>query len=585
MPMKLLNKNSHLHLQQKLTFYPLLWFAIGLLITFTATVVVIKVYLDNYLMNQIIAFNQQTAKDIDNLINRDQEAISVFLLSDTMRDMSNPARQAIALERFLGQNRNFLEGHVIDLQGRTLVSVSCLRVFPNQQKPDFRKRAFFQEALQNRIGVSGWENFMEKDHPYWYIAVPIEKYPGKMIGVLVVAIDLRPIEDVILTSEGAKYGKPVLLDHNGNILVHPDKSKLGSKWSNYPVAQKVTRGEIGTTNYVDSSGQKFFAAYKPLYPYGWGLIIQVPPGQTIYVIRDKVILLFTVMMCLIFIVTGLFIYISAGKVVVPIKELTQASQKLGRGEALDYAPVEGNDEIAQLSLSFHQMASSLEDMEKERAQYLSMIAHDLRNPLSSITTLLQESQERHERIFDTKPWTSTLGKLEQVNRLISDLLEFSRLYLSEISLNPETFSVRYLCENVIVGYRQRSSKFVLKPFHERICVWADPVRLEQILQNILDNSLKYTPPETQVTIDCVERATEVEISIADQGPGIPPEVLKKLFQPFQPNHLQQKGSYGLGLTIAKKLAVKMKGDLKVQSVPNKGTTFRIILPKKGDDIP
>jgi signal transduction histidine kinase len=578
MPMKLLNKSSHL--QQKLTFYPLLWFAVGLMITFAVTAVVIKIYLDNYLMNQIVAFNWQTAKDINSLINRDQEAVSVFLLSDTMRDMNNPARQAIALERFLGRNKNFLEGHVIDLEGRTLVSVSCLRVFSSQQKPDFRNRAFFQEALQNRIGVSGWENFMEKDHPYWYLAVPIEKYPGKMIGVLVVAIDLRPIEDVILTSEGAKYGKLTLVDRNANILVDPDKSNLGVNIEKCPVAQRVIRGEIGTMNTVDQAGQKVFASYKPLYPYGWGLIVQVPPGQTIYVIRDKVILLFGVMMFLSFIVTGLFIYFSTGKVVVPIKELTHASQKLGRGEALDYAPVEGNDEIAQLSLSFHQMASSLQDMEKERAQYISMIAHDLRNPLAAITTLLQESSQLNQSMSDTQPLTLTLAKLEQVNRLISDLLEFSRLYLGEISLQPDTFSVRYLCENTIAGYRERSSKFILKPFSERICVWADPVRLEQILQNIFDNSLKYTPSETPVTIDCQERADEVEISIADQGPGLPPEVLKKLFQPFQSNHLQQKGSYGLGLTIAKKLALKMNGDLMVQSVPNKGATFRIILPKK-----
>ncbi|HEX3048923.1 MAG TPA: sensor histidine kinase [Bacillota bacterium] len=451
MPMKLWNKNSHLHLQQKLTFYPLLWFAVGLLITFAATAVVIKIYLDNYLMNQIVAFNWQTAKDINSLINRDQEAVSVFLLSDTMKDMNNPARQAIALERFLGRNKNFLEGYVIDLQGRTLVSVSCLRVFSNQHKPDFRKQAFFQEALQNRIGVSGWENFMEKDHPYWYLAVPIEKYPGEMLGVLVLAIDLRPIEDVILTSEGAKYGRPTLVDRNANILVDPDKSKLGVNIRKCPIAQRVTRGEIGTINTVDQNGQKVFAAYKPLYPYGWGLMLQVPPGQTIYVIRDKVILLFAVMMFLSFIVTGLFIYISAGKVVVPIKELTRASQKLGRGETLDYAPVDGNDEIAQLSLSFHQMASSLQDMEKERAQYISMIAHDLRNPLAAITTLLQESNQHNESLSDTQSLTLTLAKLEQVNRLISDLLEFSRLYLGEIRLQPDTFSVRYLCENLIAG--------------------------------------------------------------------------------------------------------------------------------------
>jgi signal transduction histidine kinase len=575
MLMRLFNKQSHL--QNKLTFYPLFWFTIGLLITFVITVALIKQYLDRYLMTQIIAYSQQTAKDITSIIDRDKENISAFLLSDTMQDLENRTRLTVSLERLLSHNKNFLEGYVVDLSGQTLVSVSRLKIFIKDQ-PDFHKQAIFREAKSGQIGISGWENFIEENRPYWYMAIPIERYPGKVIGVFIVTIDLRRIEDTILTSQGAKYGTPVLLDHTGNVLVHIDRSKLGDNWSDLPIAQKVIHGEMGTTNFYDEQGRYVLAAYQPLNPYNWGLIIQVPPGQTIYIIRDKVILLFSLMIIVIFIVTGLLTYIAAGKIVVPIKELTRASQKFGQGEKLEYAPVNGNDEISQLSAAFYEMAVCLQDHEKQRAQYISMIAHDLRNPLTSITEFFRTIQ-KDIPYRDQKIPNLGLIKLEQVNRMIGDLLEFSRLDLDQISFNPEAISVKYLCEDIIAGYHEQSPKFILQPFSEQICVRADPMRLQQIVQNILDNSLKYTPQESPVTIHCQERHDEVEIMISDSGPGIPGEVLAKLFVPFQPNSLQKEGSYGLGLAIAKKLALKMNGDLRVKSMPGQGSTFYIILPK------
>jgi signal transduction histidine kinase len=574
MQMKLFDKQS---LQQRLTFYPLFWFTIGLLITFGITVALIKQYLDNYLMTQIIAYSQQTAKDVTNIIDHDKETISAFLLSDTMRNLEQPSRLKVSIERLLSHNKNFLEGYIIDKNGRTLVSVSRLRVFP-KSKPNFSNNPIFLTARNDQIGIAGWDNFIEANRPYWYMAIPIERYPREVNGVMLVTIDLRRIEDAILTSQGAKYGTPILIDHQGNILVHLDRSKLGTNWSKHKVVQKILHGEMGTTKYYDEQGRYVLASYQPLNPYNWGLIVQVPPGQTIYGIRDKVILLFSLMMIVIFFITGLITYAAAGRVVVPIKELTRASQKFGEGQKLEYSPVEGNDEIARLSSAFYEMALSLQDHEKQRAQYISMIAHDLRNPLTAITEFFHSPSDNSKQM-DHNP---ALIKLEQVNRMIGDLLEFSRLDLGKINFSPETVSVKYLCEDVIAGYRDKSPKFRVVLFSEKICVWADPVRLQQILQNIMDNSFKYTPADSKVNIDCKVLGEQVEIAISDSGPGIPAEVLKNLFKPFHPNSSQHQGSYGLGLAIAKKLALQMNGDLKVESTKGKGTTFWILLPKAPD---
>lgn len=575
MRMQLFNQPANLQL--KLTFYSLFWFTVGLLATFIVTVILIKLYLDTYLTNQTIVYSQQTARDIINTIDRDKETISAFLLSDTMRDSDNQTRRSIAIERLLSQNKNFLEGYLINLKGQTLVSVSLLRTF-SANKPDFAGEKIYQDAKSGRIGISGWENFTDKNQPYWYMALPIEKYPGKIIGVLIVTIDLRRIEDAVLTSPGAKYGYLVLVDRDGKVLVHPDRSKLGNNWSKLKIVQRVIHGEIGHAYYYNEKGQYVLAAYQPLEPYPWGLIVHVAPEQTIDVFHNKVILLYSLMIIVIIVITGPLTYIAAGRIVVPIKELTRTSQKFGQRETIQYSPVDGNDEIAQLSAAFYEMAASIQDHEKQRAQYISMIAHDIRNPLRLITKYLQMTSVDTPN-SDQKLKHPGFTMLEQVNRMISDLLEFSRLDLGEISFNFEMVSVKYLCEEVISGYREHSHKFIIQPFSEQICVWADPIRLQQILQNIFDNSLKYTPSESTITIHCRTQAAMVEILISDTGPGIPPEVLPDLFKPFHPNSYQKEGSYSLGLAIAKKLAIRMNGDLKAESVKNQGSSFRIILEK------
>ncbi len=583
MPMKL--SNRQFNLQQQLTFYPLLWLALGFMLTFFWMAVLIQNYLDRYLLTQVVSYTQQITQSILSIIDRDQETISAFLLSDIIQDLERPAKISIAIERLLSQNKNFLEGYIINLQGKTLVGVSRLKTFYGEL-PDFREQKIFWEAIQDRVGVSGWENLTEDYRPYWYMAVPIEKYPGKVIGVLIVTIDLRRVEDIILTSEGAKYGNPVLIDHRGTVLVDLDRSKLGSRWKNNQIIRKVLQGAIGTASYNDENGRHVIAAYQPLTPYGWGLIVQVSPEQTIYMIRNKVILFFGIMTLVMFLITGLLTYMAVQRVIKPIKELTQATRRFGQEQVIEYKPIEGGDEIAQLSAAFYSMTTSFRDFEKQRAQYISMIAHDLRNPLTAIKSFLLElsgNENRGTEVVKIENLDVMKQKMEQVYRMINDLLEFSRLDLGQVSFISENVSVRFLCQDVIAGYRHQSSKFILKPFSEMICVWADPIRLQQVLQNILDNSLKYTPSKNMVIIDCETDLDYVQISISDTGNGIPPELIPGLFTPFQINPFQKVGSFGLGLAIAKKLTAGMNGEIIIKPSPGNGAIFIISLPNSHPD--
>lgn len=582
MPMKLFGKASQLH--HKLILYPLLGFAAGLVFAFCGMAISAKIYLDHYLLEQTAAYTREIVADITATIERDEEAIATFALSDTVRSLGRADRLNVALERLLSKNRNFLEGFVIDLQGKTVAGVSWLHTYFDAY-PDFSAQPIFLEARRGKSAVSGWENLTEKSRPYWHMALPIEEYPGKVNAVLLVTVDLRRINDVILTSQGAKYGDPILIDHRANILVHLDRSKLGSRWDRAGIARKLAAGQSGTAQYHERPDRYVLAAYQPLPPYGWGLVVQISPEQTVAIIRNRMFFLFGLMagvillILIVFLSTGLLTYRAAGEIVGPIKRLTEATRKFGQGRHLEYQPVKGDDEIAQLSVSFYDMALKLTDFEKQRAQYISMIAHDLRNPLSAIQTFFQNlrSNETDARIKTENLAALTL-KLEQVNRMVNDLLEFSRLDLGQVRFEPEAVSVRYLCQDVIAGYLGHQAKFQLQPFPETICVWADPIRFQQILQNIFDNCLKYTPEGSEVRIGCLAEPAFIRISIADSGNGIPGEVLANLFKPFQSGFPEKKASYGLGIAIAKKLAVAMGGDLAVQSISDQGTTFILTLP-------
>lgn len=161
--------------------------------------------------------------------------------------------------------------------------------------------------------------------------------------------------------------------------------------------------------------------------------------------------------------------------------------------------------------------------------------------------------------------------------MVGDLLEFSRLDLGQVNFCPEMVSVKYLYQDVLAGYRNTGREIIIKPFSEEICAWADPLRLQQIIQNILDNALKHTPAGTTITLDCRQQGETICVVIADNGPGINPEILINLFEPFQ-NGGRKPGSYGLGMAITKRLVKGMKGNISVESTPGQGSIFIVELP-------
>jgi len=225
---------------------------------------------------------------------------------------------------------------------------------------------------------------------------------------------------------------------------------------------------------------------------------------------------------------------------------------------------------------------SAEFIAQAREEVLGVVAHDLRNPLSLIVTateLLEEhlEPERHQQILEI---AKRAGR--QMNRLIGDLLDTAQMQSGKLSLDVEDLAVAGILRQTDETFHPRADKvhilLTVIPPEEDLFVRADPLRVQQVIGNLVSNALKFTPPDGNVTVRSVAGENDVTFRVTDSGPGIPPEQLPHLFEQFwQARH--DKRGVGLGLTIAKGIVDAHGGRIWCDSAVGEGTTFSFTLPR------
>src|SRR5947209_6512058 len=216
------------------------------------------------------------------------------------------------------------------------------------------------------------------------------------------------------------------------------------------------------------------------------------------------------------------------------------------------------------------------------------MAHDLRNyltPMRGRIELLARRARREGReqdVRDAGATTHTLGLLE---RVIGDLLDVARLNQGIFVVTPVPMNLVDLVEEVVVAFRSAD-----RPIHvhapEEVDLSADPARLRQLLENLLANAVKYAPRQTPITIKVQqERRTDglwVMLTVCNEGPGLPPEELATLFQPFVAG--SQSTGLGLGLYLAKRIAEAHAGTLTLDSPTGRGVQATLTLPVEEEEL-
>ena len=245
-----------------------------------------------------------------------------------------------------------------------------------------------------------------------------------------------------------------------------------------------------------------------------------------------------------------------------------------------------NDEVGRSYDAERERRHVAELMAHTREELLGVVAHDLRNPLNLIITstdlLLEENLDRSRR---KELLAVTMRAGRQMNRLIGDLLDTVRLQAGKFTLDVEDVAVVMIFRQAEETFRPQAAqrKIQLDAIlpEDGIAVRADPLRVSQIVGNIMGNAIKFTPEQGSVTIRSAANGNHVAIHITDTGPGIAPADMAHLFDNFWQARRNDHRGVGLGLAIARGVVEAHGGRIWCESAPGRGSTFSFTLPRAG----
>lgn len=245
-------------------------------------------------------------------------------------------------------------------------------------------------------------------------------------------------------------------------------------------------------------------------------------------------------------------------------------------------------ERAQLHASERAARAEAENANRLKDEFLATLSHELRNPLNVILgyaeVLLRSEEGRTSEFIRRTAEILKRNALAQ-SRLVRDLLDLSRLHMGKLSLNREVVSFLSVVDNAIETVRTEAAtkqiEITLKAQQELIFVDADPLRLEQIVWNLLNNAVKFTPAGGRILITLGLQRKRATLIVADNGPGIEPEFLPHVFEMFRQADASSSRSHsgmGIGLALVQQLVGLHGGTVAIDSKPGSGATFTIELP-------
>jgi PAS domain S-box-containing protein len=246
-------------------------------------------------------------------------------------------------------------------------------------------------------------------------------------------------------------------------------------------------------------------------------------------------------------------------------------------------------ELIRIAMVFRDL-SRQKELARLQAEIIANVSHELRTPLALIkgyaSTLLSPDVELDEK--GTRRFLENVSvAADRLGRMIDDLLCASRLEMAELQLQPQEFDLGHRILQVLAWFQPHAEGRVLVADlpREALLVWADPERVEQVLVNLLTNAVKYTPPDSTITIQCRQPrdAASVVVHVSDEGIGIAPEHLPRIFDRFYLTEESKKG-VGLGLYICRELVKAMGGEIWVVSEVGCGSTFSFTLPTEADAV-
>lgn len=279
-------------------------------------------------------------------------------------------------------------------------------------------------------------------------------------------------------------------------------------------------------------------------------------------------------------------YFLIKRALTPVDRIAASAERIGSHNLSERLPVaKTGDELERLSITLNHMIERLEEAFQHSRRFMADASHELRTPLTvlrgELESFVQEKSpapEFHERIG------SALEEVERLVNIVEGLFAISRLDAGEAQAEWVQFDLAALAtatadQMALLG--EDKNIRVSCQSANRVWVEGDRARMKQVVVNLLDNAIKFTPPGGTVGLTVSERDRKAVLEVTDNGTGIPPEALPRIFERFfrvDPARQRELGGAGLGLSIVKSICAAHHGRVQAISTPGQGSVFRVELP-------
>ena len=583
---------------------------------------------DRAIQHQIIDMKKEIAEkvatNVYNYLEDRRNSLQIVQKSDDFLTM-DPKAQTEILGNVMNAYRMFMRLAVIDMDGHEISAVNRMGNAPSRQ-------AHWDEAEALR-SIRSMGNYLSmvsrspEGYPQVTVGVPIERIPGRPIGVLMGVVNLLDLSSLVKGLVVSEHGYVYIVDMTKRQLIaHPDlDTLLGALLPPEVQAASLAPEDnpSGAIEFADQAGHKFLATYATVPQLNWRVFVQQPVREAYETLTEMKRLVSKVLILVVFIT--IFAAVALGQWIVKhVHTLQDAIEQVGEGNFdIPDVPI-SNDEFGSLTEKFLWMARILKDKtiklmtaqqelhqwnaELERrvdvrtrdlkeaqdqliaqeklaalGQMASVVGHELRNPLAVMNNSvyflktklaqslssddgLDEKIAKHIRILE--------GEIVKSNAIIRDVLDFAR----NRALNAVPHKIDELVDQAIERIQIPPTVTLKKALTlGELEVPVDEDELRQVLVNLMENACQAMTSGGTLVVGTKTQGGFAEIMIGDTGCGIPQEHVNKIFAPFFTT--KSRGT-GLGLAVVKKIIDRHQGRIEVKSKVGEGTEFHILLPLK-----
>ena len=416
-------------------------------------------------------------------------------------------------------------------------------------------------------------------------------------------LDARAIYEGARSFSEEYDSRILVLDPYGVVQVDADSEMNGARFASPEVASVLNerhsaygfydlgrsggfdwRAELGTFTHVQIMTGLFAA---PIMDENnlIGVLVYISRTQEIYESLREIQQRMLLLLLLVAVASLLTSVIASRMITRPIRALSEGIARMSRGDLSSRVNVRGKNEYAQLATAFNSMSARLEQLDKSRSQFVSNASHELKTPLSTMKilseTLLYQDNPSPEM---QKEFLSDINKeIDRLSGIVSDLLTLVSLD-SGIKLNITEVRLRDLLADQVKRLLPLAREQGIElecSVRDPVETQGDPVKLQQVIYNVIDNAIKYTPRGGSVRAELTKSGKTAYIRVSDTGIGIPKEDLNHIFERFyrvDKARSRETGGTGLGLSIVKQIMLQHDGDISASSEEGKGSTFIIELP-------